>query len=147
MSESGLSRATWVDTLARGEARWAVVVRFLGVGGFFSLLMPLLALGFSVGLGFPPHVAQGLAHGLCIVPTYLCQRAITFRSDVSHGRGLLGYVAMQLPLLAMGSSLAWLLIAQLHWPRFLSLVLIAGSVAGTSFLIQRSIIFAARRQR
>lgn len=147
MSETDLSRVTWLDALARGEARWAVAVRFLGVGGFFSLLMVLLAFGFSVGLGLPPHVAQGLAHGLCIVPTYLCQRAITFRSDVSHGRGLLGYVAMQLPLLAMGSSLAWLLITQLHWQRLLSLALIAASVAGTSFLIQRSLIFAARRQR
>jgi putative flippase GtrA len=147
MAETGFSPATWLDTLARGEARWAVAVRFLGVGGCFSLLLLSLALGFSVGLGFPPHVAQGLAHGLCIVPTYLCQRAITFRSNVSHKRGLLGYVAMQLPLLGFGSGLAWLLIAQLHWPRLVSLALIAASVATTSFLIQRSLIFAASKRR
>ena len=84
-----------------------------------------------------------MAHAICIVPTYLCQRAITFRSNVRHRRGLLGYLSMQLPLLGLGMTLAWLLIGQLNWPREIGLAAIAVMVGATSFLVQRLIIFAA----
>lgn len=144
MAEAGLPR-TWLDELLRGEAHWAVLLRFFIVGGTASLLMLTLAFIFSVGLHLPPHIAQGLAHALCIVPTYLGQRTLTFRSDVSHRRGLLGYAFMQAPLLALGSGLAWLLISYLHWPRLDGHLVVVGAVALASFLIQRSIIFANDR--
>lgn len=144
MAETGLRR-TWLYELLRGGAHWAVLIRFLIVGGSASLLMLTLAFVFSAGLHFPPHIAQGLAHGLCIVPTYLCQRTVTFRSDVSHRRGLVGYALMQAPLLALGSGLAWVLIGYLHWPRLEGHFVVVAAVAVTSFIVQRSIIFAARR--
>lgn len=142
MAETGIPR-NWLSTLLHGEAHWLVLLRFLAIGGFFSLVMVLLALLFASGLGLKAQVAQGLAHALCIVPTYLCQRAITFRSNVAHSRGLLGYALMQLPLLALGAGAAWLLIEQWHWPHAPALVLIAGGVAFTSFMAQRLLVFAA----
>lgn len=144
MAEAGLPRS-WLDELVRGEAHWAVLLRFFIVGGFASLLMLTLAFVFSAGLHLPPHIAQGLAHALCIVPTYLCQRTVTFRSDVSHRRGLVGYALMQAPLLAIGSGLAWVLISYLHWPRLEGHFVVVAAVAVTSFIVQRSIIFASRR--
>jgi len=144
MTEAGPS-VTWFGTLTRGAAHWAVLVRFLLIGGVSALAMLLLALVFVSGLHLPPPAAQGLAHALCIVPTYVCQRTLTFRSDISHARGLAGYVLLQAPLLALGAGLAWLLISYLHWPRLEALLLIAGAVALTSFAAQRSLIFARGR--
>lgn len=144
MTESGPS-LTWFDALARGAAHWAVLTRFLLIGGFASLVMLLLAFVFVAGLHLPPPLAQGLAHALCIVPTYLCQRTLTFRSDVSHARGLAGYVLLQAPLLALGAGLAWLLISYLRWPRLEALILIAGTVALASFIAQRSLVFGRAR--
>lgn len=144
MAEAGFVR-TWFDEFARGEAHWAVLARFFIVGGTASLSMLTLAFIFSAGLHLPPHVAQGLAHALCIVPTYLGQRTVTFRSDVNHRRGLGGYALMQAPLLALGAGLAWLLIAYLHWPRLVGHIVVVAAVAVTSFIVQRSIIFAAHR--
>jgi putative flippase GtrA len=134
---------TRLGALVRSDKQWVVLLRFLAVGGSFTLLMMLLALTFSASFGMAPQLAQGLAHALCVVPTYLSQRAFAFRSDVRHSRGLTGYVLMQLPLLALGSGLAWLLIANLHWPRVTSLAVIAVVVALTSFFVQR-IIFARK---
>jgi putative flippase GtrA len=144
MTESSPS-LTWFDAPARGAAHWAVLTRFLLIGGVSALAMVLLALVFVSGLHLPPPVAQGLAHALGIVPTYVCQRTLTFRSDISHARGLAGYVLLQAPLLALGAGLAGLLISYLHWPRLEALLLIAGAVALTSFVAQRSLIFARTR--
>lgn len=141
MNTSVLQR--WFGTLAESEDHGVTLLRFLAVGGAATLVMLLLAIGFSSGLGLAPQIAQGMAHAICIVPTYLCQRAITFRSNVRHRRGLLGYVGMQLPLLGLGVTLAWLLIGQLHWPREIGLAAIAVTVGATSFLVQRLIIFAS----
>lgn len=136
---------TWFDTLTRGVAHWAVLARFIMIGGVSALAMLLLALLFVSGLHWPAPLAQGLAHALCIVPTYVCQRTLTFRSDISHTRGLAGYVLLQAPLLALGAGLAWLLISYMRWPRLEALLLIAGAVALTSFVAQRSLIFARTR--
>ncbi len=133
----------WFGALAESEDHGVTLLRFLAVGGAATFVMMLLAIGFSSGLGLAPQIAQGMAHAICIVPTYLCQRAITFRSNVRHRRGLLGYLSMQLPLLGLGMTLAWLLIGQLNWPREIGLAAIAVMVGATSFLVQRLIIFAA----
>ncbi len=142
MSTSVLRR--WFGALAEREDHGITLLRFLAVGGAATLVMMLLAIGFSSGLGLAPQIAQGIAHAICIVPTYLCQRAITFRSNVRHRRGLLGYLSMQLPLLGLGMMLAWLLVGQLHWHREIGLAVIAIIVGATSFLVQRLIIFARR---
>ncbi|ANP46791.1 GtrA family protein [Candidatus Viadribacter manganicus] len=137
----------WFGALVESDDHGVTLLRFLAVGGTATLVMMLLSISFSSGFGFPPQVAQGVAHALCIVPTYLCQRAITFRSNVQHRRGLLGYLSMQLPLLGMGVALAWLLIGQMHWPREIGLATIAVIVGATSFLVQRLVIFASKSQK
>lgn len=143
MADTGLPQSR-LGELVRGDAHWIVLLRFLAVGGVSALAMLILALVFASGIGLAPHVAQGLAHALCILPTFLAQRSITFRSNISRRRGLLGYVAMQLPLLALGAGAAWLTIDQLHWPHVIALTLAAALVALTSFVVQRSVIFAAK---
>lgn len=144
MTDTGLPRSP-LGELVRGDAHWIVLLRFLAVGGVSAFAMLLLALTFSLGLGLAPQVAQGLAHALCIMPTFLAQRSITFRSSVSRRRGFLSYIALQLPLLLSGASAAWLLIEQLHWQRAAALTIIAILLALTSFVVQRSVVFATRK--
>jgi hypothetical protein len=54
------------------------------------------------------------------------------------------YVLLQVPLMALGSLLAWLIVGQLHWHPAAGFLLIVPSVALVSYAAQRFWAFAHR---
>lgn len=130
--------------LATSDDTRIVLLRFLAVGGSLVVAHMALATLFATVFAIPPAIANASAHALCLPPTYLAQRALAFRSDAPHARAFVRYVLLQLPLIALGAVLAWLLIGQMRFHPALAFVLICPFVALTSFVAQRWWAFARR---
>jgi putative flippase GtrA len=131
-------------TLATSDDTRIVLLRFLFVGGSLVVAHMALATLFATAFAIPPALANASAHALCLPPTYLAQRAFAFRSDAPHARAFVRYVLLQMPLIALGAFLAWLLIGQMRFQPAVAFVLICPFVALTSFVAQRWWAFARR---
>jgi putative flippase GtrA len=130
--------------VATSDDNRIVLLRFLAVGGTLVLVHIGLATLFAVAFLIPPAIANLSAHALCLPPTYIAQRRVAFRSDAPHARVFWRYVVLQLPLIALGAALAWLLIGQMGLRAALAFVLICPFVALISFAAQRWWAFARR---
>jgi putative flippase GtrA len=137
-SSSGL-----VSNLVKSRDERVVAMRFLIVGGSLLVLHMTLATTFTM-LGLLPSVANVTAHLIGVPPTYLAQRGFAFRSDAPHSRAFVRYALLQVPLMALGSVLAWLIVGQLHWHPAAGFLLIVPSVALASYAAQRFWAFAHR---
>jgi len=133
-----------IRTLATSDDTRIVLVRFLFVGGSLVVAHMALATLFAMAFAIPPAIANATAHALCLPPTYFAQRAVAFRSDAPHSRAFVRYVLLQLPLIALGAFLAWLLIGQMRLNPALAFVMICPFVALTSFVAQRWWAFSGR---
>jgi putative flippase GtrA len=120
-----------------------IAARFVIVGGSFVVLHGVLATLFTM-LGLLPSVANVTAHLIGISPTYLAQRNFAFRSDAPHAGAFVRYVVLQIPLMALGAVLAWLIVGQLHWHPAAGFLVICPSVALVSYAAQRFWAFAHR---
>ena len=151
----GLSAARWGRGLrvqhskrlllvATSDDNRIVLLRFLAVGGTLVLVHIALATLFAVVLPMPPAIANMTAHALCLLPTYLAQRRVAFRSDAPHVRAFWRYVVLQLPLIGLGAALASLVIGQMGVQAALAFVVICPFVALVSFVAQRWWAFARR---
>ena len=130
--------------VARSDDNRIVLLRFLAVGGTLVLVHIALATLFAVAFRIPPPIANMTAHALCLLPTYLAQRRVAFRSDAPHARAFWRYAFLQLPLIGLGAVLASLLIGQMGLQPALAFVLICPFVALVSFVAQRWWAFARR---
>lgn len=77
----------------RGPAREPVL--FLLVGGSSAAAYTALGVLFTAGFGMRPSLALALTLAIVMPPTYLLQRALTFRSRRAHGSAFPRYVATQ----------------------------------------------------
>lgn len=132
-----------VSRLVKSGDERAVALRFAFVGGSLLVLHMVLATLFTL-LGLLPSVANVTAHLIGIPPTYLAQRGFAFRSDAPHSRAFVRYVLLQVPLMALGAVLAWLIVDQFHWHPAGGFLVIVPSVALVSYAAQRFWAFAHR---
>jgi putative flippase GtrA len=132
-----------VSNLVKSRDERVVALRFVIVGGSLLVLHMVLATLFTM-LGLLPAAANVTAHLIGIPPTYLAQRGFAFRSDAPHARAFVRYLLLQIPLMALGAVLAWLIVGQLGWHPAAGFLVIVPSVALVSYAAQRFWAFAHR---
>lgn len=118
--------------------------RFLIVGFSFTLLYSVLSSALAVLAGASPPIAGAIGYLLCIPLAYLSQRNIAFRTNSRHRLAFPRYVALQAPLLLLGSGLSWVAIGVLRLPEALGFFAVGVAVALVSFVAQRLWTFSER---
>jgi len=136
--------ANIVRTFATSARKEIVLLRFLAVGGFFSLLYSSLATLLALFGGADPAWASAIAYAVCVPPGYLAQRRLAFRATTPHRQAFPRYVALQAPLLGLAAGLSWLAVDVWGWNEALSFYAIGPTVAAVSFVAQRFWTFADR---
>jgi len=121
-----------------------VFLRFAAVGGFFTLVYIIAAALLAAVLNWQPMIANFTAHVLNILPTYLSQRSLAFRSDAAHATAFWRYAVLQAPLVLMSTSITWLLIDRLKLSEGPAFAVIGILIAMVSFLLQRFWAFGHR---
>ena len=77
------------------DGRAREIALFLLVGGSSAAIYSALGVLFTSGLGLRPSLAIVLALATVMPPTYLAQRALTFRSQRAHRSALTRYFTTQ----------------------------------------------------
>ena len=118
-----------------------VFVRFVLVGGSFSLGYAVVTAGFIRFAAAPPLPTSVAVYLLCIPAAFWAQRHIAFRADRQAKGALWIYTATQTCSLAVISAITTRFVTRVFWADTLLFVATAGMAAVASFLICRYILF------
>ena len=121
----------------------ASFVRFLAVGGSFSLGYALLTTALINFAGAPPLPTSIIVYLVCIPLAYLAQRAYAFQGRQDGRNGVVIYAATQVACLAFVATIASRFVTYVFWIDTVIYLAAAGSAAVASYLICRFIIFRA----
>ena len=122
-------------------------LRFLAVGGGFSLGYALITTALINLADAPPLSTSIIVYVLCIPLAYSTQRVVAFRGRAEGSRGLAIYAATQIACLAFVAAITSRLVSYVFvWDTMLYLVT-AGLAALASYLICRFIIFRTPRDK
>lgn len=116
-------------------------LRFLAVGGSFSLGYSVVTAALIRFAGAPPFATSVIIYLLCIPAAFWAQRKIAFRADQTGRGAMLIYAATQVGSLAIVSTVTTRLLTKNFVIDTLILLMTAGSAAVISYLICRFIIF------
>ncbi|PJI86058.1 putative flippase GtrA [Yoonia maricola] len=119
---------------------WAFV-RFLAVGGSFSLGYALVTAALISFANAPPLPTSVIVYLLCIPAAFLAQRKFAFRGHQSGRAGFLIYGVTQLGSLVMVSTITSRLVTRNFMIDTGLFLVIAGTAAVVSYLICRYVIF------
>ena len=118
-----------------------VFVRFVLVGGCFSLGYAVVTAGLIRFAAAPPLPTSVVVYLLCIPAAFWAQRHIAFRADRQAKGALWIYTATQTGSLAVISAITTRFVTRVFWADTLLFVATAGVAAVASFLICRYILF------
>lgn len=118
-----------------------VFVRFVLVGGCFSLGYAVVTAGLIRFAAAPPLPTSVVVYLLCIPAAFWAQRHIAFRADRQAKGALWIYTATQTGSLAVISAITTRFVTRVFWADTLLFVATAGMAAVASFLICRYILF------
>lgn len=118
-----------------------VFVRFVLVGGSFSLGYAVVTAGLIRFAAAPPLPTSVVVYLLCIPAAFWAQRHIAFRADRQAKGALWIYTATQTGSLAVISAITTRFVTRVFWADTLLFVATAGVAAVASFLICRYILF------
>lgn len=118
-----------------------VFVRFVLVGGCFSLGYAVVTAGLIRFAAAPPLPTSVVVYLLCIPAAFWAQRHIAFRADRQAKGALWIYTATQTGSLAVISAITTRFVTRVFWADTLLFVATAGIAAVASFLICRYILF------
>jgi putative flippase GtrA len=118
-----------------------VFVRFVLVGGCFSLGYAVVTTGLIRFAAAPPLPTSVAVYLLCIPAAFWAQRHIAFRADRQAKGALWIYTATQTGSLAVISAITTRFVTRVFWADTLLFVATAGVAAVASFLICRYILF------
>jgi putative flippase GtrA len=118
-----------------------VFVRFVLVGGCFSLGYAVITAGLIRFAAAPPLATSVVVYLLCIPAAFWAQRHIAFRADRQAKGALWIYTATQTGSLAVISAITTRFVTRVFWADTLLFVATAGVAAVASFLICRYILF------
>jgi putative flippase GtrA len=125
-------------------------IRFILVGGAGALIeIGLFSLFLRNGIGMVASniLAFHIAFAIC----YFLHLHFTYRQPFARKRdiaaGFVKYAFLMYCQLAVGTLLLWLMIRQLDWIPELSKVIQIGIVTPVSFIVQKLVIFRARKNK
>lgn len=116
-------------------------VRFVLVGGSFSLGYAVITAALIRFAAAPPLPTSVLVYLLCIPAAFWAQRRIAFRADQQAKGAVWIYTATQIGSLALVSAITTRFVSRIFWQDTLLFLGTAGTAAVASFLICRYIIF------
>ena len=116
-------------------------IRFVLVGGSFSLGYAVVTAGLIRFAAAPPLPTSVAVYLLCIPAAFWAQRHIAFRADRQAKGALWIYTATQTGSLAVISAITTRFVTRVFWADTLLFVATAGVAAVASFLICRYILF------
>ena len=125
----------------RGADQMWAFLRFLMVGGSFSLGYALTTAALISFGRTPPLATSVIVYLLCIPIAFWAQKRITFRADQSGRSAMLIYAGTQLASLAVVSAVTTRFVTRNFIYDTALFLLTAGTAAVASFLICRYIIF------
>ncbi len=117
------------------------LVRFLLVGGGFSLAYALVTALLIGKLGFPAVVTSVLIYAACIPLAYLAQRRFTFRADRTHRGSFIIYALTQVFGLGLVSLITTRFVSGVYLLDTGLFLITAGVAAIVSFAINRLFAF------
>ncbi|WP_341367837.1 GtrA family protein [Yoonia sp. BS5-3] len=119
---------------------WAFL-RFLAVGGSFSLSYALVTSALIRFASAPPLPTSVIIYLLCIPLAFWAQKKIAFRADQTGRSAMLIYAGTQVASLAVVSTITSRFVTRIFlWDTLIFLVT-AGTAAVVSYAICRFIIF------
>jgi putative flippase GtrA len=118
-----------------------VFVRFVLIGGSFSLGYAVVTAGLIRFAAAPPLPTSVVVYFLCTPAAFWAQRHIAFRADRQAKGALWIYTATQTGSLAVISAITTRFVTRVFWADTLLFVATAGMAAVASFLICRYILF------
>ncbi|EBA13903.1 GtrA family protein [Roseobacter sp. CCS2] len=119
-------------------------MRFLIVGGSFSLGYALVTAGLINFAEMPPLLTSVMVYLLCIPLAFLAQKKFTFRDGRSGKTAMLIYGATQLGSLAIVSTITSRFVTRNFVIDTALFLATAGMAAVVSYLICRYVIFRPR---
>jgi len=117
------------------------LLRFVVVGGSFSLGYALLTAALISFGDTPPLPTSVIVYLICIPLAYLAQRQFAFGGATGGRYGPIIYAATQIVSLAVVSTLANRFVTASFWLNTGLYLVIAGLAAVASYLICRFVIF------
>jgi putative flippase GtrA len=133
-----------MKTAARLSTRLGKPLRFLMVGGAFSL-------GYSVATallvgpaGFPPFATSVLLYVACIPAAFFMQGRFTFTGQKARRGGFLVYAAMQVVSLALVASVTTRFVTQVFVLDTMLFLATAGTAALVSYAVNDRLAFAPK---
>jgi putative flippase GtrA len=116
-------------------------LRFLMVGGAFSLGYSLVTAGLVGPFGFPAFATSVILYVLCIPAAFLTQRKVTFAAQAPRRGGFLIYAAMQMASLALVASVTTRFVTQVFVLDTLLFLATAGTAALISYVVSDRLAF------
>ena len=116
-------------------------VRFLAVGGSFSLGYAIVTAGLIRFADAPPLMTSVIVYLLCIPAAFWAQKKIAFRADQTGKSAMLIYGATQVASLAVVSTITSRFVTKNFVFDTVIFLVTAGTAAVISYLICRYIIF------
>jgi putative flippase GtrA len=123
----------------------ASFLRFLMVGGSFSLGYAVLTTALINFAGASPLVTSVVVYLVCIPLAFLAQRRFAFGQSSNGRYGLLIYTATQVACLTFVATIASRFVSYDFWLDTALYLFTAGIAAVASYLICRFIIFRSPR--
>ena len=120
----------------------ASFLRFLMVGGLFSVIFSATTAALISLAGAPPVATGVLVWLACIPPAYYCQRRFAFGVKRTRRMAFPLYAATQGASLALVSGASALLVTRDFWADTGVYLLASAAAAVMSFLIGRFVTFA-----
>ncbi len=117
------------------------LIRFLAVGGSFSLTYAVVTAGLIRFASTPPLATSVIVYLLCIPAAFWAQRTIAFRADEKSVSAMLIYAGTQIASLAVVSLITTRFVTRHFVTDSLLFLGTAGVAAVASYLICRFIIF------
>lgn len=117
------------------------LLRFLAVGGSFSLGYALATAALVGQLGLPGFVTSVILYALCIPAAFLVQRDVTFGGGGGGLRGLALYGALQVTSLALVAAVTTRFVTGQFALDAALFLATAGSAAAASYRVCARVIF------
>lgn len=120
----------------------ASFLRFLVVGGLFSLIFSACSAALISLAGTPPVATAVVVWLACIPPAFYCQRRFAFGVERTRRMAFPLYAATQGASLALVSGASALFVTREFWADTGVYLLASAAAAVMSFLIGRFVTFA-----
>ncbi len=111
------------------------LIRHLLVGGMGTLLYTILVAFFVEITHFHPVVCVVLAFILLMIYTYSLNRVWVYNASKGHGYAVPRFLTVTIIALLLNAGIMYIVVEVLHWWYFWGLVVAAGIVPPTNFLL------------